>query len=191
VDIEKAVSLLEEDGWVLNGNGRREKDGVVLDLLLVYPEGNNIEPSLQKNLADNLEKAGIGLTMEAVPMDALLSSWYQQSERKADLMYLATNFDLVFDPTVHFGADGSWSYTGCQDTALQEAAEAMRRTDPGDVLNYLRRWVLFQERFNEVLPMLPVYSNRYYDFYTSDLQQYRIAEHITWGEAIVGAELKP
>ena len=155
VDIEKAVSLLEEDGWVLNGNGRREKDGVVLDLLLVYPEGNNIEPSLQKNLADNLEKAGIGLTMEAVPMDALLSSWYQQSERKA------------------------------------EAAEAMRRTDPGDVLNYLRRWVLFQERFNEVLPMLPVYSNRYYDFYTSDLQQYRIAEHITWGEAIVGAELKP
>ena len=190
-NIEKAVSLLEEDGWVLNGNGRREKDGVVLDLLLVYPEGNNIEPSLQKNLADNLAKAGIGLTMEAVPMDALLSSWYQQSERKADLMYLATNFDLVFDPTVHFGADGSWSYTGCQDTALQEAAEAMRRTDPGDVLNYLRRWVLFQERFNEVLPVLPVYSNRYYDFYTSDLQQYRIAEHITWGEAIVGAELKP
>ena len=190
VDLEKAVSLLEEDGWVLNGNGLREKDGVVLDLLLVYPEGNNIEPSLQKNLADNLEKAGIGLTMEAVPMDALLSSWYQQSERKADLMYLATNFELVFDPTVHFGADGSWSYTGCQDTALQEAAEAMRRTDPGDVMNYLRRWVLFQERFNEVLPMLPVYSNRYYDFYTSDLQQYRIAEHITWGEAIVGAELK-
>ena len=191
VDIEKAVSLLEEDGWVLNGNGLREKDGVVLDLLLMYPEGNNIEPSLQKNLADNLAKAGIGLTMEAVPMNELLSAWYQQTERRADLMYLATNFDLVFDPTVHFSADGSWSYTGCADAALQEAAKAMRRTDPGDVLNYLHSWVRFQERFNEVLPMLPVYSNRYYDFYIPALQQYRIAEHITWGEAIVGAELKP
>ena len=65
----------------------------------------------------------------------------------------------------------------------------MRKTEPGDTLTYLKRWIAFQERFNEVLPMLPVYSNMYYDFYTDSLEEYWIEENITWGQAIVGAYL--
>ena len=35
--------------------------------------------------------------------------------------------------------------------------------------------------------LIPVYSNVYYDFYTSDLMNYDIIKYITWGDAIVPA----
>ncbi len=184
-----ADRLLTEAGWKRNKNGLREKDDVVLDLHLIYPEGNNIHESLQKNLADHLKAVGIRLTMEAVPMNELLSRWYKQGERSDDMIYLASNFDLVFDPSMHFNADGAWSYTNLTDEALYQAALDMRRTHSGDVLSYMKHWVAFQERFNEILPMIPVYSNVYFDFYRADLQQYNISERVTWGQAILGAQL--
>ena len=122
-------------------------------------------------------------------MNALLSRWYNQMPRDADLIYLASNFSIIFDPTVNFDARGGWSYTDLVDEALYKAAVDMRKTEPGDVLTYMQRWVKFQERFNEILPMIPVYSNVYFDFYTADLQNYLISESVTWGQAIVGAQL--
>ncbi len=187
LDIEKAEALLEEDGWRLNAEGLREKDGTVLDLRLIYPEGNSIEGTFAECFQANLEKVGIRLTMEAVPMAELLSRWYQQEAREDDLIYLASNFNIVFDPSVNFAPDGSWTYTNLYDEALYNAAVDMRTTEPGDVLTYMRHWVEFQERFNTVLPMIPVYSNVYFDFYREDLQNYNIAENVTWGQAIVGA----
>ena len=65
----------------------------------------------------------------------------------------------------------------------------MRSTRPGDVTGYMRSWVAFQERFNTVLPMIPVYSNMYYDFYTGMLRCYAPDANESWGKAIVGAYL--
>ncbi len=191
LDLEKAKALLDEDGWTLNAEGLREKDGVVLDLHLSYPQGNNINEALETLLIPNLKEVGIRLTMEAVPMGELLSRWYKQEERDEDIVYLASNFDLVFDPSVNFANDvegkRNWDYTNDDDEQLYEWTLAMRKTEPGDVLDYMKRWISFQERFNETLPMLPVYSNMYFDFYVMPLQNFRIAESATWGVAIVGA----
>lgn len=191
---KKAAALLDQDGWTLNDDGLREKDGTVLDLKMVYPEGNRINEILQVRLIPNLEKVGIRLTMEALPMAELLTRWYRQGEREEDIFYLATNFDLVFDPSVHFLIDEegkhNWSYTALNDEELYLAAVAMRETEPGDALTYLQRWIAFQERFNEVLPVLPVYSNYYYDFYTANLVDYFIERYPNWGLAIVQAYLE-
>lgn len=193
VRLEQAARLLDNDGWKLNDDGLREKDGVVLDLRLIYPEGNNIPASLKVNLVENLERVGIRLTMEAVPMVDLLTEWYKQDEREVDMIYLATNFYLVFEPSVHFltkdEGTHNWSYTNLHDEELYQAAVAMRKTEPLDYLTYLQHWIEFQERFNEILPMIPVYSNYYYDFFTDRLHEYKIEENITWGQAILGAYL--
>lgn len=189
VNTDEAAGLLDKAGWKLNEEGLREKDGTVLDLHLIYPEGNNIETSLRKYLAANLETVGIRLTMEAVPMRELLTRWYRQGERSDDMIYLASNFDIIFDPATHFDPEGAWSYTNLADEELYQAAVEMRQTEPGDVLTYMQRWVKFQERFNTVLPMIPVYSNVYFDFYRNDLQEYDIAGSATWGQAIVGARI--
>lgn len=189
LDTETAASLLEQDGWILNDEGLREKDGVVLDLKLIYPEDNQIVDYLEKNFQANLAQVGIRLTMEALPMGELLSHWYRQTERDEDMIFLASNFDLLFDPSVYFNDEGEWAYTSLADEQLYEEAISMRKTEPSDVLSYIQHWIAFQERFNQTLPMIPLYSNIYFDFYTGYLQNYRISQNATWGEAIVGAYL--
>lgn len=195
VETERAAALLDADGWQLNADGIREKiiDGtaVTLDLTMIYPEGNNIVDSFTENFLPHLEEVGIRLTMQAVPMGELLTRYYKQDGRDMDMIFLASNFDIVFDPAVNFIVDASgapnWSYTNHTDEELYRLALAMRRTEPGDVLGYMQNWVAFQERFNQTLPMLPIYGNIYFDFYTPALHNFPIAESVTWGQAIVGA----
>ena len=197
LDPGRAAALLDEDGWTLNADGVREKviDGqtVTLDLKLTYPEGNNVNEIFAERLVPNLEAVGIRLTMTAVPMQELLTRWYKQGPRDEDMIYLGSNFHLLFDPAVQFVPNGeggfNWSFTNHTDEELYERAIAMRRTEPGDVLTYLKNWLAFQERFNETLPMLPVYGNIYFDFFTENLHDYQIPAAVTWGEAIVSAAL--
>jgi len=54
----------------------------------------------------------------------------------------------------------------------------------------MQKWQKFQERFNETLPMLPFYSNIYFDFHTASLHSYGIAENMTWSQAIVEAAIR-
>ena len=197
LDVNKAVALLEEDGWKLNAEGLREKtiDGekTVLDLLMIYPKGNKIVESFEKELVPNLAKAGIRLTMKGMAMPELLEQYYKQEERDADMIYLASDFDSVYDPSAHFktGADGEayWTSTNQADEELYQLAVEMRKTQPGETLEYVRKWIAFEERFNKVLPMIPIYSNTYYDFFVNTLQDYDIAGEGSWGRAIVGAKL--
>ena len=49
------------------------------------------------------------------------------------------------------------------------------------------KWISFQERYNEVLPAIPIYSNIYYDFYSNYLQNYNITNNVTWSQAILAA----
>ena len=189
VDTAKAAQILEADGWKLNDDGLREKNGVVLDLKMICPEGNNITEYLQETFLDNLEAVGIKLTIEVLPMGELLSHWYEQEERTEDMIYLGTNFDRIFDPNAFFDKDGNWAYTSLKDERLQRTASEMSKTEPGDLLTYTKRWIAFQERFNEILPMIPIYGNFYYDFYISKLQNYDIEANVTWGEAIIDAYL--
>ena len=48
-----------------------------------------------------------------------------------------------------------------------------------------------QEKLTEYLPLIPVYSNVYFDFYTNELQNYDVLKKITWGDAIVPAVYAP
>ncbi len=206
LDLEAAAKLLEEDGWTLNREGAaydaakddvrcKDVDGqiVALDLKLIYPEGNTVVNSLQTTFADNLAQVGVKLTMEPVPMTELLKQYYRQEPRECDMMYLATNFDEVFDPTLNYVApDGDFvgsNYQAINDEKLYELAKDMRMTEPGDVLTYCQKWVAFQEYWAEVLPTIPVYSNAYFDFYTNTLQNYLIGSNATWSQAIVEAYL--
>ena len=206
LDLEAAAKLLEDDGWTLNREGNAydpakddvrcaDIDGqiVPLDLKLVYPAGNVIAESLQTTFVDNLAQVGIKVTMEPLDMTVLLKQYYRQAERDCDMMYLATNFDEVFDPTLNFvPADGEFvgsNYQAINDEKLYELAKDMRMTEPGDVLTYCQKWVAFQEYWAEVLPTIPVYSNAYFDFYTNTLQNYLISSNATWSQAIVEAYL--
>ena len=83
----------------------------------------------------------------------------------------------------------SWSYTRLEDEQLYEYTKAMSETEPGHVYEYARKWVTFQKRFNEMLPMIPIYGNTYSDFFINELTQYHVEDMISWANAIIPAKM--
>jgi ABC-type transport system substrate-binding protein len=205
VDIDEANRLLDKAGWVLNKAGEAYKAGtdevrckkindelVPLELKMMYPKGNHMIEFMQEEnmFVDNLAKAGIKLEFVAEPMEELLRYYYREKERTTDMIYLATNFHVIVDPSITYSTDTSvghkvWNNTYSDDKALFDDAVAMRKTEPGSYYEYVEKWMTFQERYNTVLPTIPIYSNIYFDFYTPLLQNYNITNSVTWSQAIL------
>ena len=201
--LEKAIALLNDAGWTLNRNGEEynarrddvrckmvDDELVALDLSILYPEGNRMAEIMESNFIEYAAEAGIKITLVPAPMTDLLKSYYRQAERTTDMIYLATNFHVVVDPSITYSTDPTpnhlvWNNTYSDDEDLWYRAVNMRQTEPTDVYDYVVKWISFQERYNEVLPAIPVYSNVYFDFYTSQLQNYSITSHVTWSQAIL------
>ena len=208
LDTDGAVALLESAGWTLDRQGDafdpseddvrcKEIDGqiVPLDLTMLVPEGNRIADVMEEAFIANLKEAGILLTVQILPMEELLREYYYQDERSCDMIYLASNFDIVYDPSQNFrpvsdedaSGQNTHNTTRINDEQLYQLAADMRKTEPGDTLSYMKKWIAFEERFAEVLPVIPVYSNVYFDFYPKVLQNYQISSFVSWGNAIVEA----
>ena len=203
VDTEKANALLDSAKWTLNKEGGEYKAGedsvrckmingklVALELKMMYPEGNHIVDTLEENFIKNLRECGITLELVPTPMQDLLQSYYRETERTTDMIYLATNFHVIVDPSITYSTDKTknhqiWNNTYSDDEDLYYRAKNMRETDPNDIYGYVAKWVSFQERYNEVLPTIPVYSNIYFDFYDSRLQNYHVTSQVTWSQAIL------
>ena len=151
-------------------------------------QGDEENPSF----VDNLASVGIKLTFVPTPMQDLLHSYYRETERTTDMIYLATNFHVIVDPSITYSTDDSighkvWNNTYSDDEELFYDAVSMRKTDPLDIYQYVVKWMTFQKRYNEVLPTIPIYSNIYYDFFNQYLQNYHITGQVTWSQAILPA----
>ena len=201
--VRKANELLDKAGWTLNRDGKEYRPGVddvrckviddqliALDLTMMYPEGNHIVDTIQENFLDNLAEAGIRLTLVPEAMEELLKSYYREKDRTTDMIYLGTDFHVIVDPSITYSTDPTpdhliWNNTYSDDEELWELAVDMRKTVPENYYEYVVKWIRFQERYNEVLPAIPLYSNIYFDFFTDQLQNYEITAHVTWSQAIL------
>lgn len=201
--VRKANELLDKAGWTLNREGNEYKPGVddvrckviddqltALDLTMMYPRGNHIVDTIQENFLDNLAEAGIKLTLVPEDMEELLKSYYREKDRTTDMIYLGTDFHVIVDPSITYSTDPTpdhliWNNTYSDDEELWELAVDMRKTVPENYYEYIVKWIRFQERYNEVLPAIPLYSNIYFDFFTDQLQNYEITAHVTWSQAIL------
>lgn len=203
-DTAAAVQMLESNGWTLNRQGNAynaQTDDVrcklvngqlvALDLKMLVTEENHFADALREVVGKTLAEAGIGLTVEEMPMQEVLRYYYRQAERDCDMIFMASNFDVVFDPSVNFRPDSKdvnhYNTTAIQDPTLYALALDMRQTAPGDALKYVQKWVAFQKEFQEEVPMIPLYSNVYFDFYPRVLQNYNVSSNVSWGKAIVDA----
>ena len=194
---------------------KKMEDGtiVALDLKMMYPEGNHIAEIMQTavrkpsdplpadvigpdedagSFVENLARVGIKLEMVPEPMEELLKYYYRQKERTTDMIYLATNFHVVVDPSITYSSEDPdvhqiWNNTFSDDEELYIDAKNMRKTEPGDIFEFVSKWVTFQKRYNEILPTIPIYSNIYFDFYNQYLQNYLITGQVTWSQAILPA----
>lgn len=205
LDIERAVNLLEEAGWTLNVQGEAfdpQTDAVRckmtdntlirLELSLGYQADTRIEAALKEYLVNNLAQVGISLTLVPIDFDSIVEAHNEHRFESHDLLYFGDNFNISFDPALFFWGEereeADSLYTAYRE--LYTLSEDMDRTEPSDILGYMQKWIRFQERLNELLPLIPVYSNIYFDFYTQELDEYWIEEHISWAKAIVPARMR-
>lgn len=204
LNVQKAVRLLEQNGWTLNENGGAFRAGedevrckmingelVKLDLTCAYPVTNYMAASMETYFVPYLKEAGIRLTLIPMTMSELLRSYNDKDTEEIDLFYLGDDFNIEFDPQLFFLAGDpnapqedtlAWAHS-----QMAEYARLMCETEPSDALGFVKKWITFQEQLSDLLPLIPVYSNIYFDFYTSDLMNYDIVYYITWGDAIVPA----
>ena len=206
LNVDEAVNLLVSEGWTLNREGEeydpeeddvrcKDIDGeiVPLELKMLCPEGSGLNAYIQTNFTDHLAEAGILLTVDVLPMSELVKYYYRRTDRtEYQMIMLATNFNIVFDPSSNFRPDGEdsinrYNFYGINDQELYDLTVTMRQTEPGDSLAYCQNWIAFEERLQETVPLIGIYSNVYFDFYARVLHNYEISDSITWGQAIVAS----
>ena len=202
---DAATKLLEEDGWTLAADGseyvqadgavrhKKGRDGELIPLQIRFAQVRDNEAAkwVADKYADVLRSIGFEFIATEVAFDEMLSHYYRQTERTYNLMYLATNFSMVFDPYYTFNTgeayQGSLNTSGIADDRLMVLARALRATEPGDEATYSERWLKLMKHYSDVLPTLPIYSNVYYDFYAADLMDYAPNAHWSWPSAIMYA----
>ena len=204
LNVEQASRLLDAEGWTMNENGERFSTGrdevrckkaqgelLTMDLTCAYPAGNIMAEAMETWFVPYLKEAGIRLTLVPMEMKDLLRAYNDRELEDIDMFYLADDFNIEFDPQLFFMAGDldapaedtlAWAHA-----QMAEYARLMCETVPSDALGFVKKWITFQEQLSELLPLIPVYSNVYYDFYTSDLMNYDILQYITWGDAIVAS----
>ena len=187
-DTERAAAILDAAGWKKEKDGVRSKEinGIrtELKLKLGLPESEETRTCLEKHFVRPLEEAGIRVTMQQMSMEEI-EKVYRGETGDADLIYLGENFSIVFDPEILAPLGEVTPEADAENSLRAAKTEIYRMTEPDDTAGFLRKWVAMQERITETLPLIPVYSNVYFDFYTRELHDYRITEAVTWGEAIV------
>ena len=206
-DLAGAAALLASDGWTLNGQGEafrpgedtvrwRLTEGKLEPLMIhwAYGEESAVGEVIRAALEKTWPELGIGQEVTVLPFPELLAHYYRQTPRTYDMFFLASNFSYIFDPYYDFNTaeeyQGMLNTTGLKDQALMELARDMRETEPKNKREYLDKWFVFQKRFVEMMPMVPLYSNVYFDVYTDRLEGYDINRTSGWGYAVVYAYMK-
>lgn len=207
LDLDKADQLLAEDGWVYDENGETYRKGYAgirfrkaaggelepFSLRMIVTSENVAARLVYDMLRENLGQIGGEIAAVEMPMKEALAQHYRQAERDFDLLFMGTNFVYFFDPanTYRLGEayQGTINTSGLQDEKLAALASAVTKVPPLDREAFLEGWLEFQVYWAEVLPMIPLYSNTYYDLYTPDLSDYHPERYWNWGTAIIYANL--
>lgn len=194
-DVYQGAYELNKSGWGRNKSDVRFKEAadgteITLNLVIGVPDSTEAREYLDEYLMKNLEKIGIKTTLKIMSMEELQKA-YNGEISGVDLLYLGEDFHELLNVNM-FKPVEETNETQTEKNSLvfvkdeiYELARDMVKTKPGDIKSFITKWVVMQEKISETLPLIPVYSNEYYDFYTKELHDYQITEYATWAEAVV------
>ena len=229
-DPERAVQLLEEDGWTLNadgteylGTGVRYKEvtpeeagdyalNVTLDdgrilmplhIMWASSEDNPVSELLAVMLSNGEQTAQAGMVIEETVMSFSDLMNYMYRDATVDARYgvptygmfnLATGFTQMYDQSFYYSTDpaywGTYNNNFIADEQLADLAWNMvYGVEAGDDETYLDMWQQFMDRWNELLPDVPLYSNIYYTVFPDWLEGYSQSSYWDFSQAILYASI--
>ncbi|NTW90631.1 MAG: ABC transporter substrate-binding protein [Erysipelotrichaceae bacterium] len=206
-NVDKANELLDSTEWKFEADGvtpwdaTKAADGYwrynankeVLQINHLGTTGNPITDLIGTEWPKGLNRAGVKFTIEWQDFNSLLANYYYSyeldpAERKYHSFNLATGFTEVYDPYYSFHSDflGTWqNATQTNDSLLDFLMEKMRSLDPTDKETYASYWLEYQVRWNELLPVLPIYSNEYFDVFNVRVSGLSTTPTYGWARAIL------
>ncbi len=175
-------------------------DGTILmpaTLNWASSEGNSVSALLTTMLAssDATKAAGVSIVKTEMTFPSLLSYMYRQEMNGAvgdfsvptyNMFNLATGYNGgVYDESYNWTTDPEYIEQGYNVQHLYDkeldklSMDMVYGVEPGDEATYLSLWEKYIIRWNELLPMVPLYSNIYVSVYPNTIDNY--AEDSFWG----------
>ena len=160
-------------------------------------EGNAVSALLSTMLAnsDATKAAGVSIVKTEMTFPSLLSYMYRQETNGAvgdftvptyNMFNLATGYNGgVYDESYNWTTDPEYIEQGMNVQHLYDkeldklSMDMVYGVEPGDEATYLSLWEKYIIRWNELLPMVPLYSNIYVTVYPNTIDNY--AEDSFWG----------
>ena len=160
-------------------------------------EGAAVSALLSTMLAnsDATKAAGVSIVKTEMTFPSLLSYMYRQETNGAvgdftvptyNMFNLATGYNGgVYDESYNWTTDPEYIEQGMNVQHLYDkeldklSMDMVYGVEPGDEATYLSLWEKYIIRWNELLPMVPLYSNIYVTVYPNTIDNY--AEDSFWG----------
>ena len=202
-NIEEAKKLLDADGWNKNADGSaysgtgtryKEVDGELKPLTIEWAntDGNPVSELLATMLPEAMAEAGMELKATTMDFPTLLAAIDHTGDKIYNMYNLATGFALASSPWYYYSTDPVWMQGGynsnwISDKDLEAAAAALKPIAYDDNDSWLPAWQNFMKVWNEKLPDIPLYSDEYYDFYSTKLKGWESTSVWEWSRAVLDA----
>ena len=202
MNVDAAKELLEADGWNLNadgtpysGTGTRYKDvdGELKPLVITWcnSEGNPVSELLATMLPETMAEAGIELQATTTDFATLQNGILHAGDTMYNMYNLATGFATANSPWYYFSSDEAWmgnyNTNWIADEELNDAVVPLKSIPYEDSEAWLEAWQNFIKVWNEKLPDIPLYSDEYYDFYSTRVQGWENTATWGWQNAVLDA----
>ncbi len=200
-ELDQSEYKYQSDGktpWAEGTGSRYNAAGEELVIKHFGTENNEITELIKSDLTTNGEKVGIKYESTLGDWNALIDQYYYWSKHPVEDRYnifnLATNFTAVYDPylTSHSRLAGTtFNPLSITDAELDRLSEEMRKLDKSQRDEYSKLWLEYQTRYNEILPLLPLYANVYRDYYNADkIESMPTTSFNSWYDVIEQIKLK-
>lgn len=202
MNVEEAKKLLEEDGWNLNADGTpysgtgtryKEVDGEIVPLVITWcnSEGNPVSELLATMLPETMAEAGMELQATTTDFATLQNGILHAGDTMYNMYNLATGFATANSPWYYFSSDEAWmgnyNTNWIADEELNDAVMPLKSIPYEDSEAWLEAWQNFIKVWNEKLPDVPLYSDEYYDFYSTRVQGWENTATWGWQNAVLDA----
>lgn len=206
-DIAKANEFLDKTEWKFEADGKTPFDPSKADEEGTYirhnakgeklvinhfgTEENDVTDNVELQFKANTPLAGIEFTLTRGDFDALLKYYYygfqQGKERRFHTFNLATDFGAAYDPyySFHTKYKGTWMNSDqISDPELDTLMVKMRSLDPAEKEEFSKTWLEFQKCWAKVLPVIPLYSNQYYDVFSKHVHGLNTTPFVSWANIV-------
>ena len=202
MNVDAAKELLEADGWNLNADGTpysgtgtryKEVDGEIVPLVITWcnSEGNPVSELLATMLPETMAEAGIELQATTTDFATLQNGILHAGDTMYNMYNLATGFATANSPWYYFSSDEAWmgnyNTNWIADEELNDAVMPLKSIPYEDSEAWLEAWQNFIKVWNEKLPNVPLYSDEYYDFYSTRVQGWENTATWGWQNAVLDA----